>query len=124
MAPSAGIETAICLSTSGLEYRGAENLSAPQLVQDIVGFSERKRGRPGPDSNPWRDLQEIDAVLAREIGHRNQLPLFPEQMIGKARDIAHVNARADYPAALAHRAQRRRHQFPGRSIDDGGVERG
>src|SRR3974390_299450 len=100
MSPSAGFEAAIRLSTSGLEYRGAEDLSAPQLVQDIIGFSERERRRPGSDSNPWRDLQEIDAVLAREIGHRDQLPFSPEQMIGKARDIAHVNARADHTAAL------------------------
>lgn len=30
---------------------------------------------------------------------------------------------ADHPAALAHRAQRRRHQFSGGCVDDGGIER-
>src|ERR1700746_427266 len=79
--------------TSGLEHRGAENLSAPQLVQDIVGLSERKRSGPGPDSDLRCDVQEIDAVLAREIGNRYQLPFLPEQMVGKARNIAHVNTR-------------------------------
>ena len=45
------------------------------------------------------------------------------EAIRKRRNIAHVYSSADYPAALADRAQSCRHQFSDRSIDDRGVQR-
>ena len=63
------------------------------------------------------------ASLPRQVGDRHDLPLFPEQPVRKARDVAHVDAGADHAAALAHRLQRRRHQRADRRKDDGGVER-
>ena len=84
---------------------------------------KRECRRLGPDSGLRDDFEEIQPVLAREVGDRHQLSFLPEQIVGKARNVAHVDSCAHHPAALAHRAQRRRHQFSGGRIDDGGIER-
>ena len=62
-------------------------------------------------------------VGAREVRHRHHLPLLPQQRIGKARDVRHVDAAADHAPALAHRFQRGRHQRADRREDDGRIER-
>src|SRR5216683_6563015 len=104
------------------EDRGTQDLSRPQFLKDVVSFNKRERRRLGPDSGLWGNFEKIQSILAREIGHRHELPFFPKQVVRKARNIAHVDARAYHLAALAYRAQRRRHQFSGGSVDDGRIE--
>src|SRR6266404_1469542 len=51
------------------------------------------------------------------------MSFLPKNIVGKTRNVAHVDSRAYHPAALAHRAQRRWHQFPGGGVDDGSIQR-
>src|ERR1700687_2982729 len=74
MSESAGIEVAMRRLTLRLEDRCAEELSCTQFIQDVVGFTQWKRRRLRPYSRAWGDLQEIQPVLACEIGKRYQLP--------------------------------------------------
>ncbi len=62
-------------------------------------------------------------VGAGEVGDRAQHALAPQEFVRKGRDLAHVDAAADHRAALAHRAQRHRHQAADRREQHGGVER-
>lgn len=57
----------------------------------------------GLDARLGSDLEELDPIIAREVGDGEQLPLFPEYAVGKGRNIRHVNAGADHPSAFAHR---------------------
>ena len=52
MSDSAGVEVVMRRSISGFEDRGTQDLSGPQLFQDVVGLGKRKRRRLGPDSRP------------------------------------------------------------------------
>ena len=99
--------------TSGFQDGGAQYLARPQLCKDLVGFYKRECRRLGSDTTLGDDFEEIQPILTRQIGDRYQLPLLPEQVVGKARDIAHVNSRTYHPGALAYRAQRGRHQRAG-----------
>src|SRR6266852_3469158 len=107
----------------GSEDCGAQKLSLPQLCKDLVGLDKGECRRLGPDASLRDNFEEIQPVLACQIGNRHQLSFFPKNIVRKAGDVAHVDARAYHPAALSHRTQRRRHQFPGGGVDDGGVER-
>jgi hypothetical protein len=50
------------------------------------------------------------------------LPLLPEQPVGKARDIPHMNASANDASAFADCLQGKWHQSAHRRKDDGCVE--
>ena len=104
------------------KHRRAMQPAMPQIGQGFVGPIERVGRRVGFDVGASRDLQEIDAVLARQIGDREKLPFFPEKVVGKFGNIAHVNAGADDGAALFHRGQRQRHERADRRIDDRRIE--
>ena len=77
----------------------------------------------GHDAGLARDIEELLPILARQVGDRDDLPLFPQQAIGKARDVGHVDAGADHAAAFAHRFQCRRHERADGREDDRAVER-
>lgn len=66
-----------------------------QLVQRVVGAFERKRGRCRAYGYCGRDLEEFFTVLTGEVGHGSHDPFFPQDVVGKAWDVAHVNAGAD-----------------------------
>src|SRR5258708_23066601 len=103
---------------SGSEDGRAQDLSGPQLGENVVGLYKRECSRLGPDSGLGSNFQEIQPILAREVGNRDQLSLSPEEIVWKARNVTHVNPCAYHPAALAYRAQRRRNQLSDRSVDD------
>lgn len=48
-----------------MEHCGAQDLSCPQLLQDLVGLTKRKYCRLGPDPGLRCDFQKIQPVLAR-----------------------------------------------------------
>ena len=56
------------------------------------------------------NFEKLGAVFSGEIRHGEQLALLPEQAVGHRRNVAHVNARAHHPAALAHGLESERHQ--------------
>src|SRR4051812_31734115 len=66
------------------QHRRALNLSGAQKVQRFVGLGERKG--PGLRLHPQLggDCEEFGAVLAGEIGDREDRSLAPEIGIGKA----------------------------------------
>ncbi len=88
-----------------------------------IGLGERIGRRLGADAQARREIEEIERVLPRQVGDRAQHALLPEQRVGKARDVAHVDAAADDGAAGRDRAQRRRHQRADGGEDQRGVER-
>ena len=65
-----------------------------------------------------RQWKELIPVLPRQIGHRHDLPFVPQVGIGKRRNIAHMDARADNAPALAQGLQRVGDQSADRSKDD------
>src|ERR1700674_1398383 len=67
----------------GFEDCGTQNLSRPQLCKHLVGFSKRECRRPGPDSSLRGNFEEIQPVLAREVGNRHQLSFLPKKIVGK-----------------------------------------
>ena len=61
-------------------------------------------------SDSCREFQQIFRILAGEIGDRLDAALFPQQRIGKARNIRHVDAAAYYDTAFHACGKRDRHQ--------------
>jgi hypothetical protein len=39
--------------------------------------------------------KKIDGILAAKVRYRDNLPLFPEEVIGKSRDVANMDPAAD-----------------------------
>ena len=64
----------------------------------------------------------LPAVAAGEVRYRNNLPFAPQNVIGEARDVAHVDAGAHHASARRHRPQGGRHQGTDRGEDDRCVE--
>src|SRR5262249_60933484 len=86
------------------QYRRTDKLPGTQPRQRFIRLGQREHGRLGPDAGVRRDLEELEPIVAGEIGDRYELPLFPERAIRKGRDVAHVDAGTDHPPALAHGA--------------------
>src|ERR1700677_3524546 len=110
------------LSNSRNEYRGAFEAPGAEIPQRLIGLGERVAGRLRNDADRRRQLQEVEPVLPGEIGDRHELPLLPKQAIGKGRNVAHMDARANDSTAFANRLQRQGNEISGRRKDDRGVE--
>ena len=89
----------------------------------MIGLVKRIGCGMGDDADLRSQTQKIDSILPLEIGDRHELPLFPKQTIGKARDVAHMDARADDAPALADRLQRQGDETTHDRKDDCGIER-
>src|SRR3546814_6295439 len=61
-------------------------------------------------------------VCSSDLGHGENLALPPEISIGEARDVAHMDARADDPATLAHQLQGGGNKRTDWREDENGVE--
>jgi hypothetical protein len=70
-----------------------------------------------------RHRQKLAGVLPRKIGDGDELPLLPQDALGKARNVGHVDAAAHHACAFLHRAQGGRHERSDRRENDGGIER-
>ena len=76
-------------------------------------------------SSVWeflRELDELASILARQIRHRADTTLAPEDVVRKLRDIAHVDAATDDDATLDDVAKRFGDQRADGCQHDGGVE--
>ena len=89
-----------------------------QIGQGFVGADKRVGGRMDGKSCAGYELQKIQSVLAGEIGDRKKLSFFPQEIIGKFRNIAHMDAGADNCAALFHRGEGDRHERADRRVND------
>ena len=94
-----------------------------EVGKSLVSLNEGILSCLGGDTDLRGQAEEVDSVRAREIGDRKELPLFPEQAIGKAWDIAHMDAGANDATTFADRFQCKWHQRAHRRKDDGRVER-
>ncbi len=72
----------------------------------------------GLDGDLGREAQELLAIPPREIRHRAHHALLPENAIGEAGNVAHVNPGADDGPALDRGAQRGGHERPDRREDN------
>ena len=80
----------------------------------------------GLDLRPDRDLrsqrEELLAVGAGQVRHGAQRAFAPQQLVGKARDVAHVDTGANHRAPAGDRTQGGRHELARRGEDQRGVE--
>ena len=90
--------------------------------RELVSLNEWIQSCLGRDADFRGQVEEVDSVGPREIGYRDELPFLPEQPIGKARDIAHMDASANHATAFADRRQCKWHQRAHGRKDDGRVE--
>src|SRR5208283_507132 len=89
------------MRTSGHEDRGTFEAPGTQIGERPVGFLERVGRGLRDDADLRGEVEEIETVLARKVRDRHELSLFPQQLVWKARDVAHVDARADDTAPFA-----------------------
>ena len=75
----------------------------PKIGKRLVGLIKPIRGSLRDNSHLWDQPQEINPILPREIRHRPNSSLFPKQPVGKAWNIAHVDAGTNDAASLANR---------------------
>ena len=75
------------------------------------------------DRNLRRQREELVPVLPRQVGHRADLALVPQVVVGERWDVGHVDAGAHDRAAAGERLERLRHERAGGGEDDRGVER-
>ena len=66
--------------------------------------------------------EKLARVSTRQVGHRDELALLPQQPVRKGWDVTHVDAPADHAPAFSHRLQGRRHQLARRRKDDCGIQ--
>jgi CheY-like chemotaxis protein len=73
-----------------------------QIGESSIGLIKRVCLRDRGDTDLGRQFEEVDPILAGEIGDRDKPALFPQQLIGKTGNIAHMDAGADHDAAFAN----------------------
>src|SRR5207253_1792265 len=105
---------------SGRQYERPFELSLSQAGEGGIGIFQSKTGDMGANGGMTKFGEERLAVLAGQIGHRTQYSFTPQQLIGKSRNIAHMNAGADHTAALDRRGKGQRYQ----RSDGGEYQRG
>ena len=66
-----------CSLTLGCQHRGTFKPSRTQIIERLVGLPQWVACRFGYDADLRCGTEEFDAVLAREIGDRQYLPLLP-----------------------------------------------
>ena len=87
--------------TSGADHCGACKLTVPQVPECVVCSVQRIWSGGRLHTGLRRNGQKIAGILPGQIGDRDDLTFLPEKPIRKARDVAHMDAAADHPAALA-----------------------
>lgn len=104
--------------------RCALQATGSQVIERLVGVAQRIAMSMEPKPHHWSDLQKIERILTRQVRNRNDASLSPEILVGKGRDVAHVDARANDTATLFHILERKRDEFAGRRVDDCSVKLG
>src|ERR1035437_651790 len=87
------------------EHCRAFEHAGPEIGERFVGLVERIGCRRCDDADLGSDAQEFDSILSREVGDRCDLTFFPQQPIGEARDVAHVDPRSEETATFAEGVQ-------------------
>src|ERR1019366_8563935 len=82
------------------QHRRAFEPSGAEIGERLIRLIQPVPRRARYDADFRRLGQELNAILSRQIGDREDLPLLPQQSVGETWNIAHVDAGADHPAAL------------------------
>src|ERR1700756_5047154 len=83
---------------SGDDHRRALEAAVAEIVERLLGAGELVHLDRRPDRDAPRELEELDPVLAGQVGHRADLALAVEQVVGEGRDVGHVDPGAhDHP---------------------------
>src|SRR5581483_7649345 len=105
------------------QNRGALQRAFAQPLEGHIGLAQRE----GLDGRLERELpgerQKLLTVGTSEVRDGAQGALAPEKRIGKGRDVAHVDARADDPSAGADSRKRDRHQGTHGCKENGRIQR-
>ena len=104
------------------EHRSAFELPGTQIRQRLIGVFQCVTGGLRDNAYLGQYSEKINAVLAGEVGHRHELPLFPQQAVGERRNVAHVDSGTDHAPAFAHRLEREWNQCAIGREDDRGIE--
>lgn len=108
---------------SGDQNGGTGEATAAKVRQRGVGLVEAVGFSMRAHTCLTRGRKEGLRVVPGQIDHGNQFALVPEQRISHGRDIAHVDATADHPAALADGGKSSGHQRADGSENNCRVER-
>ena len=89
---------------TGAAATGCGEAQGRQLMPYVIPDENVIPGVPAFYAGACREFEELERILPREIGDRADLAFFPQQPVGKRRDVAHVDAAADHATRLAHGA--------------------
>lgn len=67
--------------------------------------------------------EKLFCIVPGEVCDGNERAFFPQDRIGHGWNIAHMDAAADHPAALAHRTQGGWNELPGGCENDSCIQR-
>src|SRR5207249_4326678 len=93
-----------------------------QMLKSFVGLNQRKFLDRGADWNARRQRKKFLTVATSQIGYRANAALLPKKFVRERRDVAHVNAPADYNSTLAYSSESHRHQFSCRRKNNRSIE--
>ena len=108
---------------TGTEHGRALQPSAAQVVERLVRLLERIARHLRAHAGLRRDGEKLARVGAGQIGDRDDLPLLPQEAIGKARDVATCGCRRRRRGRPSSPPAAPRHQRADRREDDRRVER-
>src|SRR3569832_1299510 len=117
-----GISQSRNVVESGVQDCRAIEAAFAQFLQGFICLAQRERNRSCFDIELRGERKKGFAIGAREVGDRAHYALSPQQRIGKLRNVAHMNAGADYGRSFAGGRQRKRNQRADWSKQNRGVK--
>jgi hypothetical protein len=94
-----------------------------QATERRVRLDQREDLGLTADGDTRRDREEVPGVFTRQVRDGSDHALLPQVAVREARDVRHVDARADDRPALSDRAQRPGHERTVGREEDRALER-
>src|SRR4029078_7288573 len=96
--------------------------ASAEPLERLVCLLEREFLDLGPHGHARREREELLPVAARQVRDRADDALLPQELVREARDVAHVDPRADDDPAAGEGTERRRYELACGREDDRCVE--
>src|SRR5579859_189318 len=106
-----------------VEHGCARDLAPPQTGQRLIGRLGCEASYGHLDWDAAHQTQELFAVTARQVRHRTQAALLPQEPIRKRWYVAHVDAAAHHRSTAAGRLERGHNQTPDWRENERRIER-
>src|SRR5665213_3353477 len=103
------------------QHGRALEAAVAQVGKRLFGLGQGVRRDRRADRDLPGQRQELVSVLAGQVGHRADRALVPEVLVGKRRDVGHVDAGAHDRATGGQGLERRWDKLAGRGEDDRAV---